>query len=67
MKHQWRIQRELKEYPDGQKRWDRAYLLVMEIARSVEENQTQMRLEVHYASSDLCKSIDPTSSTSTNY
>jgi hypothetical protein len=25
MKHQWCVRRELKPYPDGQQRWDRAY------------------------------------------
>jgi len=67
MKRQWKIQRDVKEYPDGQNRWDRAYRLVLEIARSVEENQTPMKLEVPYASSDLCKSIDSATSTSTNH
>ena len=67
MKHQWKIQREVKEYPEGQNRWDRAYQLVLEIARFVEETQAQMELEVYYASSDLCESIDSTSSASPNH
>jgi hypothetical protein len=67
MKRQWKIQRKKKEYPDGQKRWDRAYQLVLEIARSVEETQTPMKLEVRYASSDLCESIDSATSTNTNH
>lgn len=67
MKRQWKIQRETQEYPDGQNRWDRAYQLLLEIARSVEETQTQSKLEVQNASSDLCESIDPASSTSTNH
>ena len=28
---------EVQECKDGQKRWDQAYLLVLEIARSIEE------------------------------
>jgi hypothetical protein len=68
MKRQWKIQRELKEYPDGQNRWDRAYQLIAELARPIEETQqTQLKLEVQYASSDLCESIDPASSPSTNH
>jgi hypothetical protein len=55
MKRQWKIRREVKEYPDGPTRWDRAYQLILEIARSVEESQTPMKLEVPYASSDLCE------------
>lgn len=67
MKRQWKIRQELKEHPDGQNRWDRAYQLVLEIARSLEENQTVMKLEVPYECSDLCESIDSASSTSTNH
>jgi hypothetical protein len=66
MKRQWKIQREVKEYPDGQNRWARAYQLVLEIARSVEENQKPTKLEVLYECSDLRKSIDSATSTSTN-
>jgi len=66
MKRQWKIHRKVQEYPDGQSRWDRAYLLVLEIARSVETDQTQTSLEVQHASSDLCESIDPSPSTSSN-
>jgi hypothetical protein len=61
MKHQWTIHREVKEYPDGQKRWDRAYLLNLEIARSVEEKRKTVILEVSHASSDLCEGLDPAS------
>jgi len=67
MKRQWKIQREVKEYPDGQNRWDRAYQLVLEMARFVEETQAQMKAEVCYASSNLCESIDSTSSASPNH
>jgi len=67
MKRQWKIQREVKEYPEGQNRWDQAYQLILEIARFVEETQAQMKLEVPYASSDLCESIDSASSASTNH
>jgi hypothetical protein len=67
MKRQWKIQREKKEFPDGQSRWDRAYQLILEIACSVEKTQTLMKLEVYYASSDLCESIDSATSTNTNH
>jgi hypothetical protein len=66
MKRQWKKHRNVQEYPDGQSRWDRAYLLVLEIARSVETDQTPANLEVQHASSDLCESIDPSPSTSSN-
>jgi len=45
-----------------------AYQLIAELARPIEETQqTQLKLEVQYASSDLCESIDPASSPSTNH
>jgi hypothetical protein len=67
MKRQWKIQREVKEHPDGQNRWDRAYQLILEIACFVEETQAQIKLEVYDASSDLCESVDSTSGASTNH
>jgi hypothetical protein len=67
MKHHWKIQREGKEDPDAQNRWDRAYQLILEMARFIEETQTPVKLEEYYASSDLCESIDSTPSTSTNH
>ncbi len=66
MKRQWKIHRKVQECPDGQSRWDRAYLLVLEIARSATLDQTQTDLEVQHGSSDLCEGIDPTSGTSSN-
>ena len=66
MKRQWKIHRKVQEYPDGQSRWDRAYLLVLEIARSVESAQTQTSPEVQHASSNLCEGLDPTPSASPN-
>jgi hypothetical protein len=66
MKRQWKIYRKVQECPDGQSRWDRAYLLVLEIAHSVEMNQKQTSLEVQHADSDLCQGIDSTPSTSSN-
>ena len=68
MKHQWKIYREVQECPNGQNRWDRAYLLVMEIARDVEIKQTRMTsLEVQHASSDLCPCLDTAPSASSNH
>lgn len=61
MKRQWTIHRDVKEYPDGQKRWDQAYLLILEIARSAKEDWKIEDPEVRHASSDLCESLDPTS------
>ena len=62
MKPQWTIHREMKDCPDGQKRWDRAYLLILEIARSSEANQEKAIPEVSHASSDLCEGLDPAAS-----
>jgi hypothetical protein len=66
MKHQWQIQRTVKEISVGQKRWDRAYLLILEITQSVEQSQTKPAVEVNHASSDLCPGIDPAPVSSPN-
>jgi hypothetical protein len=66
MKRQWKIRREVQEYPNGQSRWDRAYLLVLEIARNVEIKQ-MTSLEVRHASSDLCPSLDLETSPDSNH
>jgi hypothetical protein len=57
----------VKECADGQKRWDRAYLLVLEIAQSVEQRQEKPVVEVNHANSDLCPSIDPAPDASPNH
>ncbi len=64
MKRQWKLRRQVVEYPDGQRQWDRAYLLLLEIAHSVEANQTQTSPEVQHASSDLCAGVDSAPGTS---
>ncbi len=66
MKRQWNIHREVQEYSDGQSRWDRAYLLVLEIAQSVEAIPIQTSLEVQHANSDLCAGLDTAPSPSSN-
>jgi len=67
MKRQWRVKRTVKETEDGQKRWDRAYLLVLEIARSVEPSQENPGVEVNHASSDLCSRVDSAPGAGSNH
>ena len=67
MKHQWQIKRTVKVTEDGQKRWDQAYLLILEIAKAVKQGQETQGAEVNHASSDLCARIDPTSGTSSDH
>ncbi len=64
---QWQVKRTVKESADGQKRWDRAYLLVLEIAQIVQQSQGTPNTEVNHASSDLCPGIDPTAGPSPNH
>jgi hypothetical protein len=66
MKRQWTICRQVREHPDGQSRWDRAYQLVLEIAESLDHNPMKSPLEVDHASSHLCPCVNPTSSASTD-
>jgi hypothetical protein len=68
MKHEWKIRREVQEDPSGQSRWDRAYQLILGIARSVELDQIQTTcVEVQHASSNLCPSLDLEASPNTNH
>ena len=34
MRHQWRLYRTLQEHRDGQRRWDRAYQLLLQWAQA---------------------------------
>jgi hypothetical protein len=67
MKHQWQVKRTVKVTEDGQKQWDQAYLLVLEIAKAVEQSRESQCMEVNHASSDLCPRIDPASGTSSDH
>ena len=59
MKHEWKIRREIQEHLNGQSRWERAYLLALEIARNFEIDQLQIvSLKMQNATSDLCPPLD---------
>jgi hypothetical protein len=66
MKRQWQVHRTVKQSEDGQKRWDRVFLLILEIPQKVESNQAETKEEVNHASSDLCPGIDPESGARSN-
>ncbi len=67
MKHQWQKRRTVQEREDGQKRWDRAYLLLLEIAQTAHLREAENQREANHASSDLCPGIDPAPGTGTNH
>ncbi len=67
MKHQWQKRRTVQEREDGQKRWDRAYLLLLEIARTAHLRQAEDLQEENHANSDLCPGIDPAPGSGTNH
>ncbi len=64
---QWQVKRTEKASADGQKRWDRAYLLVLAIAQAVQQSQETPNAEVNHASSDLCPGINPTAGASPDH
>lgn len=64
---QWRVKRTVKETEDGQKRWDRAYLLLLEIAQAIQQSQETPNAEVNHANSDLCPGFDPTAGPSPDH
>ena len=59
MTRQWQVHRTVKPSEDGQKRWDRAFVLILEIPQTVKQNQAEPKKEVNHANSDLCAGIDP--------
>ena len=59
MKRQWQVHRTVKQSEDGQKRWDRAFVLILEIRQTLKQEQRKANEEVNHASSDLCAGIDP--------
>jgi hypothetical protein len=82
MRHQWRLCRTLQEHRDGQRRWDRAYQLLLEWAQTpapvpAEPGQnpllplpqpvTKNCLEVTHARRDLCPRVDPTANPDPDY
>jgi hypothetical protein len=81
MRHQWRLCRTFQEHQDGQRRWDRAYQLLLQWAQApdappAEPSQrpsialsqplTQI-LEATHARSDLCPGLDPAASTDADH
>jgi hypothetical protein len=65
MKHHWKIRRQLKPYPDGQQRWDRAYQYLLRWTTSEPPMQSSVsetpnpNQEVNDADSNLCSRVDP--------
>lgn len=74
MRHQWRLCRTFQEHRDGQRRWDRAYQLLLQWAQAPEgpppepgqrpclalhDPVATHSLEVTHGSSDLCPGLNP--------
>ena len=59
MKRQWQVHRTMTQSEDGQKRWDRAFLMILEISQTLDQNRAKPMEEVNHASSDLCAGLDP--------
>lgn len=63
MKHQWNVRRELKPYPNGQQRWDRAYQYLLRwTLNPVPMENTPLTweplLEVHLENCSVCTGFD---------
>ena len=72
MKHSWTKHRVLLEHPDGLRRWDRAYQLLMmwsvaptPNAQSKPSDASQLQ-EDHHAGQCVCASVDAASSPESN-
>jgi hypothetical protein len=62
MKHKWQVKREIVAYPDGQRRWDKAYLCLLRWAHEREVTRISQKQEVSHESSSLCPRFDPQTS-----
>jgi hypothetical protein len=58
MKHEWQVKRAMVEHPDGQRRWDRAYLCLLRWAHEQEETQPPQKQEASHESCPLRTSFD---------
>lgn len=50
MKHKWCIQRQFVECQDGQRRWDKAYQLLMEMTKEASEPSDSAQAQAEVAS-----------------
>src|SRR5512142_1700399 len=76
MKHDWRTTRRLQPHPDGQRRWDRAYQLILEWAatgttpgRPLPDSPASSTLaqEITDEYRDLCACLDSTPGADANH
>ena len=70
VKHEWRVRRELKASPDGQRRWDRAYQLLLEWAATGDRPPSSVRREAqegNHESGDLRAGVNPAPGAATDH
>ena len=58
MKHQWNIRRQTIAVPDGQRRWDQAYQMVLQWTRCPTAAPLSPRKETHDESCRVCTGVD---------
>jgi hypothetical protein len=73
MRHHWGVRRTLQPEADGQRRWDRAYQVLLNGASQEAKPLDPViarrppQREVHHESGNLCSRVDPTASAGTNH
>jgi hypothetical protein len=72
MKHQWRVRRQTTPYADGQRRWDRAYQLLLQWATTSTglapaDARATGDQEVRDACGRVCPGLDHDPSPSTDH
>ena len=70
VKHEWRVQRELTESLDGQRRWDRAYQLLLEWAATDDRSPSSVLSETqegNHESRDLRAGVNPAPGATTDH
>lgn len=68
MKRQWKIQRKFVHSPDGERRWDQAYQLLLAWSQATTEHRAATNVEeeeetIGDEDSGVCSGIQPTPGT----
>ena len=58
MNRTWHVHRDVAPHPDGQRRWDRAYQLLLQWAEQVSAQVSNTPQEDHHANRPVCPGFD---------
>ncbi len=59
MNHMWQVHRDTVSHPDGQRRWDRAFQLLLQWANEAAARVPLTNQEDNHAHCTVCPRLDP--------